>query len=369
MLEKIPQMLRPSQVLMLDVSELVHQNYVGGGFIGGYAEGINQWHAKYYAMLEAHKNAFIGKDQPWMWKTCDANKGLCKLVVPDEEHGDPWFYMAPYMVGLARPTNLDQNGHFDLITGRPDGRGSVHDDRLKKRMLNSIEQCLTSLTSNMPINKDGQMKAHHWDARTPKWNEHDRWKPMELTAPCTIWYVGANTHGRDGVRLQNDYSCDIHVFEPVPSFASALQRHWERVPRSTVHAYGLGLSTRTVVGVETAGESTFAMEGSRAEKGETLHIRSVEEVWRELGSPTIALLHVNCEGCEWEMWEALLDSNLARHIRIIQVGTHWFPQIKDIERRYCDIETKMKATHKMVFKQAFGWERWEMQGISHTNHT
>lgn len=220
------------------------------------------------------------------------------------------------------------------------------------------EQCLAALASNMPINEDGQMKAHHYDARTPKWNEQDRWKPMDLIAPCTIWYVGANTHGRDGIKLQQDYLCDIHVFEPIPLFASELQRNWENIPRSSIHEYGLGASTRVVSGLGVAGESTFAMEDSHVERGATAQIRSVIEVWREFHMPTIDLLHVNCEGCEWEMWEALLKADLMQHIHIMQVGTHWFPQIDDVERRYCRIERGMKKTHQTMFKQAFGWERW-----------
>ena len=101
MIRTIPPTLRTDQVLMLDVRDLVHQNYVGGGFIGGYAEGLKKWHTKYYAMLDEHKHEFIGKDQPWMWKTCDVNPDLCELVVPDKQRGDPWFYMAPYLAGIT----------------------------------------------------------------------------------------------------------------------------------------------------------------------------------------------------------------------------------------------------------------------------
>ena len=61
MIRTIPPTLRNDQVLMLDVRGLVsvrglaQLNYVGGGFIGGYADGINQFHAKYYALLDTHK--------------------------------------------------------------------------------------------------------------------------------------------------------------------------------------------------------------------------------------------------------------------------------------------------------------------------
>jgi len=226
---------------------------------------------------------------------------------------------------------------------------------------NQLSTCLEDLSTNMPINAQGKMKAHHWDARTPKWNEDERWNPLGLVAPCTIWYIGANTHSRDGVRLQSDYSCSIDVFEPVPEYASQLQENWAGVPHSTVHPYGLGSSTRTVEGVALEGESTFTMEGSseKGGKGGTeLSIRSVYEVWVDLGSPRIDLIHVNCEGCEWEMWEALLEHDLLRQIGTVQVGTHWFPQVIDIEERYCTIEGRMKETHTIAFKQAFGWERW-----------
>ena len=86
-----------NSVKMLEIGE----DGVGGGFIGGYASGIYQWHAKYYATLEAHKHEFIGKEQPWMRFTCNENPGLCEMVVPTGGHGDPWFYMAPYMMGLT----------------------------------------------------------------------------------------------------------------------------------------------------------------------------------------------------------------------------------------------------------------------------
>lgn len=140
-----------------------------------------------------------------------------------------------------------------------------------------------------------------------------------------------------------------------------MKHNWENVPRSSIHLYGLGLATRTVTGVKIAGESTFAMESANSTGGETLEIRGVMEVWDELHpqNMNIDLLHANCEGCEWELWEALLISGIIKNISTFQVGTHWFQQVLDIERRYCDIDTKMRVTHNVNFKQAFGWERWE----------
>eukprot|EP00956_Cyclotella_meneghiniana_P030449 scaffold76721_cov45-Cyclotella_meneghiniana.AAC.1 len=345
LLQKIPTTLKDDQILGLDVSGIATETF-GGGFVGGYKAGLLRFHGLFYNILRDNKDEFIGIDQPWFWKVCTENHDLCKLIKPDKNHGDPWFFMAPYMMGIANEGNVSQ----------------IHNRYPQTH-------CLQDLAQNMPINKLGEMKAHHWDARTTKWNEQDRWKPMSLLAPCTIWYVGANTHGRDGVRLQNDYPCNIHVFEAVPTFAKALKQNWKNIPRSFVHSYGLGQATRTVTGVKIEGESTFAMETANSTSGETLEIRSVMEVWDELQplNMKIDLLHANCEGCEWELWEALLFSGIMKNISIFQVGTHWFQQVVDIERRYCDIDTKMRATHNLNFKQAFEWERWDRKHASESD--
>lgn len=80
--------------------------------------------------------------------------------------------------------------------------------------------------------------------------------PMSLNPLCKIWYVGAHTHGEDGVELQNAYRCDMIAFEPVPSFFKQLKENWKDVPRSKLHQYGIGSSTR-IVNVQLEGQGTF----------------------------------------------------------------------------------------------------------------
>lgn len=70
------------------------------------------------------------------------------------------------------------------------------------------------------------------------------------------------------------------------------------------------------------------------------------------------LLHVNCEGCEWEMMELLLSGGFAAKIKVIQWGSHWFDGVKDVEARYCKITEGLAKTHRAEFQQPFGWERW-----------
>ncbi|KAL3779320.1 hypothetical protein ACHAWO_008510 [Cyclotella atomus] len=104
MLKQIPAGLKQDQILGLDVRG-ISSDYMGGGFIGGYKTGILRFHKIFYDLLEANKDSFIGKEQDWFKKACVENEGLCFLIKPERNHGDAWFYMTPYMMGLT--TRLD----------------------------------------------------------------------------------------------------------------------------------------------------------------------------------------------------------------------------------------------------------------------
>lgn len=84
-------------------------------------------------------------------------------------------------------------------------------------------------------------------------------------------------------------------------------------------------------------------------EGEDILIRSVAEAWEEYGVQELDLLHANCEGCEWELMETILDSGLAGKIRIITLGTHWFRDIHNIEAILSDPPTVVQDTQNGVW--------------------
>ena len=69
-----------------------------------------------------------------------------------------------------------------------------------------------------------------------------------------------------------------------------------------------------------AGQGTFGMVEKKEENEDyvELDIRETSRVVKELSKDNggfVDLLHVNCEGCEWEMMENIIENNLLPNIR------------------------------------------------------
>ena len=90
-----------------------------------------------------------------------------------------------------------------------------------------------------------------------------------------------------------------------------------------------------------------------------LHIKESFKTLREISSRgKIDLFHVNCAGCEWEMFENIIENGLHKRMKVIQFATHFFPKIEMINTRYCNIREALKTTHKLEWGEPFAWERW-----------
>jgi len=53
-----------------------------------------------------------------------------------------------------------------------------------------------------------------------------------------------------------------------------------------------------------------------------VQLRSVVEVWHQLEIESLALLSVNCEGCEYDILPALAESGLIARVQVITLQSH-----------------------------------------------
>jgi len=239
---------------------------------------------------------------------------------------------------------------------------------------NNCEVC-----EKLPV-REGKVYRHHWDAHTGLWNEEKRFQNINfLDSSSFVVYVGGNTNGADGKKILESFNSSIAIFEPVPSFFAELNKVWRTYIttqgfRAALYNVGLGKDDR-VVEASIEGQSTFGMErtaGSgekKKTKVEKLQIveaasalRSLLNVRRLRGlTSEISLLHINCEGCEWEMLENLLkETDLIKKVKCLQVGAHYFPEwVVNQNERYCKIRDHLSLTHRLVWGEPYAWERWD----------
>ena len=113
----------------------------------------------------------------------------------------------------------------------------------------------------------------------------------------------------------------MHIYEPVPDFYKNLEKVWSEHRASNqwrvnVHNFGLGEGNRTVLLSEAdlRGQGTFGMKDTEEDGGQKIPLDIIEAslVVRNVtaGAEGLDLLHVNCEGCEYEMLENIIKANI-----------------------------------------------------------
>ncbi|CAD7973593.1 unnamed protein product [Amoebophrya sp. A120] len=231
-------------------------------------------------------------------------------------------------------------------------------------------------------------KMKDCQAHSPKQaNRIGGWPRLPLSGPCSIWYIGAHTHGGDGQLLHKLYPCTIHIFEPVGPFVDSLKKVWgaKGLTRVEFHTFGLAAKARRISNVVydsgdgsstfSLGESSGGMYGAAPGKKTTdLELRSVADVWQDLqqkgpkGSAVVDFIFMNCEGCEYEVLPALSSANLLPQVKFIQWRPHEnFEELPTIPETYCRIESFLKESHRITERDGgvgkrINWERWRVNG-------
>lgn len=196
-------------------------------------------------------------------------------------------------------------------------------------------------------------------------------------------YVGAHRGAEDGRLFHERFGLFLHLFEPSPSFFGSLRAALEGVPGFMLHNYGLGASTSTArLQLSGTGSRTLAGALGPIEGTEEVLIRAVAEAVPEALSTSgstdgnVELLHVNCEGCEYDVVDSLRHIGLLARIKHVQLATHLldppaasstFHDAVDLSlqvsiSRYCAMHRALSQTHSRSWGLPWVWERWTRRG-------
>lgn len=220
--------------------------------------------------------------------------------------------------------------------------------------------------------------AHHLEANTKKWNDQIRFDPLPILTDnekCVVWEVGAHTEARDSQTLMETYpSCEYHAYEPILPFFEKLERHWqERGSKHNMHVHNYGLADRDAKfhveeSIASASQSTFILGAAKMKNQKEgfipINIKSFENAVQDAGGIKPNVLHMNCEGCEWDMLPQAVNTGFIQGIDVIQVGTHNYGSVGLGARvwQLCEIRAMLSQTHVLVEGAVpFGWERWVLK--------
>ncbi len=182
-----------------------------------------------------------------------------------------------------------------------------------------------------------------------------------LTPDDWVLEIGAHK-GFDSRIFANQFGCQVIAYEPVREFYDELRQPTLNQKLVMPILAGVGGSNRAaMLGIK--GELTGEMRSSDPQVAvHLLDIRDVLKNWRlQFGKPP-ALLQINAEGAEYDIFEAIWTADLMRELPRIQVQFH--AVVPDYKKRYDGIRSFMAVTHEHLWQPGdfdTGWVGWGLR--------
>ncbi len=152
------------------------------------------------------------------------------------------------------------------------------------------------------------------------------------------------------------YGCNIHVFEPVPSFAENIRKRFSDNKKIQVYSFGLSdKNSNEEIYSNGYKSSLFKKEGNATE----IKLVKFSDFFSQNNINFIDLMKINIEGGEYDLLEELIRTNLVKKIKNIQVQFHNF--VPNAEDRMKKIQSELEKTHKLTYQYKFVWENWVLK--------
>jgi FkbM family methyltransferase len=150
------------------------------------------------------------------------------------------------------------------------------------------------------------------------------------------------------------FGCEVHIFEPITEYAGYIRQRFAGNGKIKVNEKGLAGTDRLDRISINKNLSSVLNAGTVMTQQVTLV--SAATYIRECGIETVDLVKINIEGMEYELLDHLIDTELIRFCRNIQVQFHSF--VPDAEDRMGLIQKRLTATHHITYQFPFVWENW-----------
>ncbi len=204
------------------------------------------------------------------------------------------------------------------------------------------------------VQKDEPVNEQHL-----RWTQTNGDKTLRISYdlnPDSIVFDVGGYEGQWASDIYAKYNCVIHVFEPVPAFADFIGERFALNGKIHVHHFGFSNEdeTRNIV-LAADGSSVFG----RGPDVQEVQLVSITDFLKTGGFTRIDLLKLNIEGGEYDVLDALLDSDWIKNIGNIQVQFH--SSVDHAQERMDAIKRRLAATHELTYEYPFVWENWKLK--------
>lgn len=151
------------------------------------------------------------------------------------------------------------------------------------------------------------------------------------------------------------YNCNVLIYEPIKEFADACVYRFRNNPKVKVFNEGLS-NTSGNLNISVDGVASSLYTGNRTEAVKMVDIREAAKLWPE----TIDLISINTEGSEYGILQRLLDVDLIKRFRNVQVQFH--NVVSGWQKLHESIRERLSKTHDERFSYGpLVWESWKVR--------
>lgn len=155
-------------------------------------------------------------------------------------------------------------------------------------------------------------------------------------------------------KIYKKYQSKVYIFEPVSKYYNSILKKFEGI--DDIKAYNFGISNKSEYITMTdngASSSSLILKGGKIE---TIYVKNINDVIKELNINKIDLMKINIEGSEYDLLESISDDNI-NLIGNFQIQFHKIGENYSIRRD--NIRNRLSKTHRTTFDYKFVWENWE----------
>lgn len=182
--------------------------------------------------------------------------------------------------------------------------------------------------------------------------EAKRWD-IALTENDVVFDIGG-FEGNWAADIHHRFGCTVHVFEPHPTFAAAIEARFADNPKIVVHDVALG-SSDGVLTLSDAGDASSAVSGVQGDiKGRVVDAA----VFMAAFEGDVALAKINIEGGEYDLMPALANARVLDRFRVFQIQFHLYAEANKAERD--TIRAELSKAHRCDWEYPFVWEQWSL---------